>query len=181
LLSGIEIIFTILLVVVPAYAANGMALLFGGGKPLDGGKKFVDGKRILGDGKTVRGTISGIIAGAVLSIIVAFLYVFAVADSGFILGYICLGFSSGIGAVIGDLTGSFIKRRIGLPPGFPAPLIDQFDFILMALLFFYLTDSLLGLVELDLLVILVVLVVTPFAHVIGNLIVYRTGRKSHPW
>ena len=38
----------------PAYLANTVAALVGGGAPIDGGHNWSDGKRILGDGKTFR-------------------------------------------------------------------------------------------------------------------------------
>lgn len=40
-----------------------------------------------------------------------------------------------LGALIGDLTESFIKRRIGFPPGASLPVADQLDFVAGALLF----------------------------------------------
>jgi len=178
----LTLIFSILLIVTPAYAANGMALIFGGGKPLDGGRKFFDGKRLLGDGKTVKGTCSGLIFGFIAALTVGLTYLSLSADSTLALpGYIAIGFCSAVGAIGGDLLGSFIKRRMGLPPGSPAPFIDQFDFILMALLLTFLVNQALHLLDFNFILVVSVLVFTPFAHLIGNYIVYRAGRKKHPW
>src|SRR2546422_10015344 len=43
----------------PAYVANPMAVVFGGGTPMDFGRALRDGRRILGDGKTWRGVARG--------------------------------------------------------------------------------------------------------------------------
>ena len=53
---------------VPAYIANPMAVVFGGGKPLDMGMKWLDGQRILGDGKTIKGLVGGTACGIVAGI-----------------------------------------------------------------------------------------------------------------
>lgn len=37
------------------------------------------------------------------------------------------------GALLGDAVGSFLKRRIGLERGAPAPIMDQLDFVIGAL------------------------------------------------
>src|SRR2546427_1069996 len=43
----------------PAYVANPMAVVFGGGTPMDFGRTLRDGRRLLGDGKTWRGVMGG--------------------------------------------------------------------------------------------------------------------------
>ena len=55
--ADLNFLVTVFFIVVPAYMANGFALLLGGGKPLDCGKKFSDGRRIFGEGKTVKGCL----------------------------------------------------------------------------------------------------------------------------
>ena len=50
----------------PAYVPNNVAVLAGGGRPIDGGRIW-DDKRVLGDGKTWRGTAGGFLAGALLA------------------------------------------------------------------------------------------------------------------
>ncbi|RLF37739.1 MAG: CDP-2,3-bis-(O-geranylgeranyl)-sn-glycerol synthase, partial [Thermoplasmata archaeon] len=47
---GFEIILQAIWIFLPAYAANGGALLVGGGLPIDLGRKWRDGRRIFGDG-----------------------------------------------------------------------------------------------------------------------------------
>ncbi len=60
------------LILVPAFATNGMMVLAGKIKgiksyPMDGGRIFKDGKRILGDGKTWNGFIGGWLFGFIFS------------------------------------------------------------------------------------------------------------------
>ncbi|MHA1713397.1 MAG: CDP-archaeol synthase, partial [Candidatus Ranarchaeia archaeon] len=49
----------VLYYIFPAYVANAIPVLAGGGLPIDLGKNFIDGQRILGDGKTYRGFAAG--------------------------------------------------------------------------------------------------------------------------
>ena len=173
-------VFSILLVIMPAYTANGMALLVGGGRPLDGGRTLPDGKRILGDGKTVRGTFLGIIFGVLAALILSL--VSSVIYRGIpFQGCFLVGAVVSAGAVGGDLLGSFTKRRFNVPSGYPIPFLDQLDFILMGLFSAYLANLYWNVIVFTPTVILVVVVVTPLAHTVGNLIVYKAGRKRHPW
>jgi len=173
-------VFYILLVVVPAYTANGMALIVGGGKPLDGGRNLRDGKRILGDGKTVRGTFLGILFGVLAALAIS-LAASPIYGNSLFQGCFLVGVTASMGAVSGDLLGSFAKRRFDIPSGYPVPLLDQLDFILMALLFAYLANLFWKVIVFTPTVTLTIVIVTPFVHIIGNLIVYKAGRKKHPW
>ena len=40
-----------------------------------------------------------------------------------------------LGALLGDLTGAFIKRRLGIQPGGLLPIVDQIDFVVGAVVF----------------------------------------------
>ena len=102
----------------PAYFANAAPVLFGGGAPIDLDRNFIDGRRIFGKNKTVRGAASGLITGTIV---------------GLIQKRVLLGFLLSSGAVLGDLTASFIKRRLGLNPSTPLPIMDQLDFVTGAL------------------------------------------------
>ena len=53
----------------PAYCANGIPVIFGGGIPLDFGKKFFDGKPIFGKNKTFRGFFSGLVVGTAIGFV----------------------------------------------------------------------------------------------------------------
>src|SRR5947209_20442553 len=50
----------------PAFVANPMAVVFGGGTPIDFGRTLGDHERLFGDGKTWRGLLGGTFAGAFL-------------------------------------------------------------------------------------------------------------------
>src|SRR2546426_2309087 len=49
----------------PAFVANPMAVVFGGGTPIDFGRTLRDRERLFGDGKTWRGLLGGTPAGGV--------------------------------------------------------------------------------------------------------------------
>src|SRR3970040_1033567 len=57
----------------PAYAANPVAVVFGGGTPIDFGRSLRDGHRVLGDGKTWRGLAGGVASGLLLGILLTLL------------------------------------------------------------------------------------------------------------
>ena len=130
----------------PAYVANLSGLAFGGGTPIDGGKNFSDGRRLIGNGVTWKGlqngTIIGTLVGMVLGIIGTFYGDLSVLTGGIIglhvygsiIGGLVLGFLMAFGALLGDAVGSFLKRRIGLERGAPAPIMDQLDFVIGALI-----------------------------------------------
>lgn len=124
------------LIVLPALAANGAPVVASTGlrrlglklHPVDAGKLFLDGRRILGDGKTWEGGLAGVVAGLVVGVPVALYYSLPVWY-GAVLGAL---------ALIGDLAGSFVKRRLGFPRGSCVIVLDQADFYLGALLAVYL-------------------------------------------
>src|SRR2546426_5618577 len=53
----------------PAFVANPMAVVFGGGTPIDFGRTLGDHERLFGDGKTWRGLPGGTLAGALLGVL----------------------------------------------------------------------------------------------------------------
>ena len=100
-------IMELVLLILPAYFANSIPVLLGGGAPIDGGKKWNDGQRLFGDGKTVRGFFAGVLAGvAVGALEGVFLTgsgwdIYAIAGNGALAG------GSGVFAgVMGVFTGS---------------------------------------------------------------------------
>ncbi|MGQ9759491.1 MAG: CDP-2,3-bis-(O-geranylgeranyl)-sn-glycerol synthase [Candidatus Methanomethylicaceae archaeon] len=149
-----------LILISPAYVANSMPVVFKGSRPIDRGRNFIDGRRIFGDGKTFEGFISGLFSGTLLGIIV---------------GYPLHAFLLSFGALIGDLVGAFIKRRMGMPRGHPVPLLDQLDFILGALVFVYVIYP----VTLE--QVLFLALVTPPIHLFANLLAYLLKLKPQPW
>lgn len=196
-----EIIIQALWIILPAYIANASALLVGGGKPLDFGKKWKDNRRILGDGKTWRGLFSGAFVGMTggfgLSVAAKYL---AMADFDLIhlndfLGFpmmIPIIFSLCFGALLGDITESFFKRRLGKERGQDWLIFDQLDFIVGALILSFIISTILYfsgltkahwfLANLSIWHILVLLVLTPFFHLFANFIhrsVKPKPRKIH--
>lgn len=118
--SILIIMLTGLWVFIPAMIPNSAAAVFGGGPTIDGGRKW-KGSRIFGNGKTWRGFFGGALVGIIVGVLMIDLAYFF--DSVDYWGFgpfwsnvgvvICLSF----GAVLGDLMGAFIKRRLGLKKG----------------------------------------------------------------
>ncbi len=173
---------------VPAYLPNSSAAYFGGGAPVDFGKTFKDGTRILGDGKTWRGTIAGAVGGIFFGIVqMALLYSFdyPFGEYGETPKWILVLFCLGFGAVLGDILGSFIKRRLKVKRGAKFPLLDQYDFVigswLLILIFardWFWENYIEGVAIVGL---IAVLLVTPFLHRLVNIIGYKIGKKQVPW
>ncbi len=164
----IEIIGAALWFILPAYFANATPVVLGGGPPLDGGKKFIDGRRVFGDGKTVRGFVVGIAAGTAIGVLQGI-------AKGPLSHYLLLGFLLALGALLGDLMGSFIKRRLGIERGGALPGLDQLGFVIIALL-------LASPVEVpSWQVIVAIFLITPALHLATNFIGYKLRLKSRPY
>ncbi len=156
----------------PAYVANTCACLFGGGRPVDMGKSFLDGRRVLGDGVTVRGSLMGILSGVVTGVLMAYAEGLEAAQ---FQDMVVLAFLLSFGAIAGDAGGSFIKRRLGLKRGAPAPLLDQLNFVVGGLAFASLV------VDISLETVLVLLILTPIGHKMVNVTGYQLKLKDVPW
>lgn len=141
--------------ILPAYFANASPVLVGGGRPIDGGRVWRDGRRLLGDGKTWRGFIGGVLIGTLVGIVQYFI---TPDFYGSLETAVKLAFLLSFGALIGDLVGSFIKRRANLPRGYPAIGLDQLGFLISALAFAYPVKTLSSGQ------IIFLLVVSPFIH-----------------
>lgn len=162
----IRLIIEALKFIFPAYCANATPVLMGGGLPMDLGKKFPDGKPIFGKNKTFRGFFSGLAVGTLIGFV----------ESLFFLEYhFTFGFLISLGALLGDLAGAFMKRRIGIAPGNMLPVVDQIDFIIGAIIFS------LPLKILYLELTLAVLMITIPLHILTNFAAYKLGLKSNPW
>jgi CDP-2,3-bis-(O-geranylgeranyl)-sn-glycerol synthase len=190
------------LYIAPSYATNASMVVFGrNGTPIDGGRSFSDGKRILGDGKTWQGMIGGVITGTIVGIILLLImqfiiwpyfqsdiienplypmnldnyaYLKALLNPPFLMG-VLRGFLLSLGTPIGDMIGSFFKRRFNLERGAPAPVVDQLDFLLGAILFAYIVF------RLDWMYILFALLATILIHILANTVGYKMGYKRQPW
>jgi CDP-2,3-bis-(O-geranylgeranyl)-sn-glycerol synthase len=160
----------------PAYVANAMPVIFGGGHPIDAGKLLWDGKPILGSNKTVRGFFAGLLIGTFTGFVLSLLYQLDGFPQNFLFQYdFWLGFMLSLGALTGDLFHSFIKRRLDISPGSPLPVADQLDFALGAILFsivFYPPPWYIA---------VIIIIVTPPIHLLTNFLAYLIGAKGNPW
>ena len=198
----------------PGYLANTAAML--GGKwipdltgvkprPIDGGKTLSDGFRILGDGKTWNGLFGAIIGAGLLCMLThsvgndslshngIFLdpLIWAEPDDWFWIGgewgaAFTVGAFLGLGCMIGDCTGSFIKRRLGKKregdESSEAPLLDTLPFAIctfaMGLLLF--PNALVGNSAL-IVPMFGLLILTPIIHRLTNMFGYWVGLKEVPY
>jgi CDP-2,3-bis-(O-geranylgeranyl)-sn-glycerol synthase len=149
----------------PAYCANAAPVLAGGGLPLDFGKNFVDGRRVFGKNKTFRGFFFGMAIGILVGLVEVLLF-------GYPLLFAVL---SPLGALLGDLGGAFLKRRLDIAPGGLLPVVDQVDFVVGAIVF----SLPLAIITLDLAV--TMLIITPPIHLLTNFLAYKLKLKSNPW
>lgn len=172
-------------IMIPAYLANGSALVFGGGTPLDFGHNAWDNRRLIGDGVTWRGTICAGLFGGVVGLLLALLASYGLGDYFFgllttnvsfsqnmLLQGLVLGLILGYGALIGDAIGSFIKRRLNFERGKPVPLLDQLDFVVVALLLISTQ------VSLTWSMIIIILVLSVGFHLGANIFAYLINLKD---
>jgi CDP-2,3-bis-(O-geranylgeranyl)-sn-glycerol synthase len=187
-MSPLEAAFAGLWLMLPALIPNPAAVLVGGGTPMDLGRTW-RGRRVLGDGKTWRGFIGGATCGMLFGILqigvgqaakLGDSWTFGEWPSALVI-VLCLSF----GSMIGDTMGSFVKRRVGVDRGFKAPGLDQYNFVVGAVILLMIFrfdwfdqhyvegDAIWGLVAL--------LVVVPLLHRGINIIGYKMGKKNVPW
>jgi len=149
---------------IPAYVANTFACILGKGRPVDLGRNFIDGNRILGNGVTIRGSLAGAVCGIIAGVLLQMDLMLVVLLSS--------------GAMVGDASGSFIKRRLGKGQSSPVPLLDQLNFVVGGLLFVILFQHD---VSVPISWIAVLFVLTPFGHLAVNKTGYLLKMKDVPW
>jgi len=162
----VQIVARALEFIFPAYCANAVPVLAGGGPAMDFGKKLPDGRRVFGKNKTFRGFFAGLAVGTLAGL----------AESLVFNYHIMFGFLLSLGALFGDLAGAFVKRRLAIPPGGLLPVVDQLDFILGAILF-----SLPLCMPWSWQLFVTVLIITPPIHLLTNFVAYKLRLKSNPW
>jgi len=189
------------LILVPAFATNGMMVIVGKiGSikrfPIDNGKTFKDGERIFGDGKSWNGFIGGWITGFLISAAICWFFflkieeaeiyhMFEFVTEPYIMDFISAALNPttywlsqcfiALGSPIGDLIGSFFKRRKKVKRGEVFLGLDQVDFVLCSSLiaciwypytwYFW----------------IFVLLITPILTALANWIGYLIGKKDVPW
>ncbi|MCK5547783.1 MAG: CDP-2,3-bis-(O-geranylgeranyl)-sn-glycerol synthase [Thermoplasmata archaeon] len=184
----VEIILQAIWFMFPAYVANPSAVLFGGGTPMDFGRSMSDGKRVFGNGKTWRGFIGGVFIGVLVGAAqIAGASVSEIEELSFgaFPNSIFIVFLMAFGSMVGDLLGSFIKRRTGAKRGAKRPIIDMYTFLFCTFVFllvfqwnwttahYFYGESIAGFVT--------VLIATPLLHRGVNIIGYKMGKKDVPW
>jgi CDP-2,3-bis-(O-geranylgeranyl)-sn-glycerol synthase len=151
----------------PAYCANAVPVLAGGGLPIDLGRELRDGKPIFGKNKTLKGFFAGLAVGTFVGLVESVVFNYPVL----------FGLVTTLGALVGDLTGAFLKRRLDIPPGGLLPVVDQLDFIVGALAFSLPSFS--SMLSWELAV--TALIITPPIHFLMNYAAYKLGLKKNPW
>lgn len=152
----------------PPMIANAMPVLVKGKLQIDKGAVFIDGKPVFGSNKTLEGLISGVVGSYIAGSAVGFLF----EDPHLPL----LSMGAGFAALLGDLAGAFIKRRLGLKPGEPLIPLDQLDFALASTAFYYVTSS--SQFTANPMYIVAALVLIFVLHVATNYTAYLLGLKQ---
>jgi CDP-2,3-bis-(O-geranylgeranyl)-sn-glycerol synthase len=153
----------------PAYCANAVPVIAGGGRPMDFGKNFFDGKPVLGKNKTFRGFFFGLAIGTFVGVVESLVFSYPFPLN------VLFSVLSSLGALCGDLAGAFLKRRLGIAPGGLFPIVDQVDFVIGALLF----SLPLAMIYWELAV--AVIIITPPIHLLTNFLAYKLKLKKNPW
>lgn len=165
----------------PAFVANAAPLIMKNylkrRHPIDFGRFFIDGRRVLGDSKSWEGFISGLLFGTLTGLALTPLY-----SQTCYVKLALVGLIEGLGAMVGDLANSFLKRRLGLRPGAPLPILDQISFIIVAIaLVKALRIDSTVYVELNTLRLIIVVLIALVLHPLTNFIAYLLRLKEVPY
>ncbi len=153
----------------PAYAANMTPPLVrfwsGWNRPIS--------RRWLGSHKTVVGFGMGVLAAILATFVQS-----RVAWEGALAApepWLTLGLRFGVGAMAGDTTKSFLKRRAGFAPGRPWIPWDQIDFVLGALALVW------GAAALSWVDLATILALSVIGHILVNHLAYWLGIRDVKW
>ncbi len=181
----------VLWLLLPAYVASALAPFSRGrGPPMDFGRMWpLDGRRILGASKSWSGYLLGsglavpiglLEAGLILAAPPNLAVVPRLASS--VVAAIPVVALISFGAMAGDALGSFAKRRLDVPSGGRAILLDQLPFVLLPIgLGLGVDRSLFGPVFLTWDGLFWLLVFTLGLHTAFNWLGYAVGLKEVPW
>lgn len=180
-----ELILKSFYLALPAYVANMSPVILDRlkffkflARPIDGGRRM--GRQfIFGSNKTWRGLLLAPIFGLTMSWLQAWLYNYDFFNNLSFFNYqsdfLLFGLLAGLGAILGDLAKSFLKRRLNITSGQSWPIFDQIDFIAGFLLLTYFV------VQPPLVVIITVFLITLILHPLTNVISYFLGFKKVWW
>lgn len=149
--------------------------------PIDRGK-LVRGKPLFGRNKTYRGLLSGLVIAVVVGLAQgllahSFTWFRALefnANPMNLSSYVLLAVLLGLGALLGDIFESMIKRQLNVAPGAQFFPFDQLDYVFGALILAW------PLLELDTLQVSVCIAVGFMVHPIATFIGYKIGVKDTP-
>ncbi|MBD3186942.1 CDP-archaeol synthase [Candidatus Bathyarchaeota archaeon] len=208
LLDYLFIFYMSMWIIFPAYLANAVMVPVsrrlekrGWNHSMDGGK-FLGETRVLGAGKTIEGALAGTtigILGGIVQLLLAPAFQFIslkwhgfygslLVANGDIMFYIAWNRTSMIralifppGAILGDMMGSFIKRRMHVNRGESLPLLDQLDFIIGVILFSLVSHGIgASLIQVSPLYLVPIIILTPLIHLAVNRVAFKTGIKDVP-
>ncbi len=169
---------------IPALIANSLAVVFGGRCIIDGGRELA-GRRILGDGKTWSGLVGGTLSAALVGIVLALLFNPYLHMYPFPLPGIYIIVTMAFGSLLGDLFGSFVKRRMGRERGAKTPVLDQYDFALGSFLLTYILfpgwTRTIYMANGGWIALISIILLIPLLHRGVNILGYRLGQKKEPW
>lgn len=160
--------------IAPAYIANSAPVIvkIRPKIPIDLKIKFFDKRRILGEGKTWSGLAIAILFGTLAGLALSYVAPIYPTRGEHILSAFLLS----VGAMVGDIVGSFAKRRLRFASGKPF-IIDSLTFYLLAIAFVYpLKPAFFTLSAFFLL-----FMITIILHPLSNLIAYKLKLKAVPW
>ncbi len=148
---------------------------------VDFGRKFL-GQPIFGSHKSWRGAILGILIGLLVALIQGYLYQFPAIQRISFLDYgqiniFLFGFLISAGAIFGDLTFAFIKRRLRMKPGARFIPFDQTNYVIGSAVF--LTAILK--IEIIVWVWLTLFILTFLLHIIFNRLGYHLKLHCAKW
>jgi CDP-archaeol synthase len=143
----------------PVVAANFFKERFNA--PLDGGRKLCDGQPVVGSSKTIRGLVASICSTTIVALVLGFEWT--------------VGVGIAAGAMVGDLSSSIVKRRLGLKPHAQVFGLDQ---IPEALLPLWLVQDHLGLSWLDITALLTCFLALQLAL---SRLLFRLGIRDRPY
>ncbi|NIA01895.1 MAG: CDP-archaeol synthase [Nitrospirae bacterium] len=173
----LELILSSVYLIFPAYVANMCPVIFG---KLNFPFGHSINKCLFGANKTYRGFYTAYIGALAILFLQQYL-----AKNNILTDYALLDYKQisiplyaalfGFGAISGDLTKSFFKRRLHIKPGRPWFPFDQLDFVIGAYLF------LLPAYVVPWQNLLTILILTPALHFLTNLIAYMLKLKKVWW
>jgi len=154
------------------------------GSPVDFGRKFL-GQPILGSHKTWRGVIFGIISGILITGLQGWLYQFPLIKKISFINYqeiniLLFAFLISAGAVFGDLSFAFIKRRLKLKPGTRFLPFAQTNYVCGVALFLP-AFSKISMLKISILAWITILILTFFLHITFTWLGYLIGFYKNKW